>query len=95
LVDESDWIGLGRLTLTIEAEGAELVARPHPQLDLPVDCDSPPDEALYDIDGHFDDPAASQCVSDRPSGEPRTLDPRISELRCRATFIVSALNASR
>ncbi|HEX5014225.1 MAG TPA: hypothetical protein VFV72_08705 [Candidatus Limnocylindrales bacterium] len=94
-VDDRDWIGLGAMKLIIEADGATVEAVPHPRLALPFGCNSPPDETMYEVDGHFDDPGASLCVSDRPErAGSRSFDYRISEFRCRSTFVVSAVNAS-
>ena len=91
-VDDHDWLGLGKFNLIISDAGATIRGRPQPSLDASLACDAPPDPALYAIDGHFDDPAADACASDRPiwQGVPK-YDNRIDLYACRSIFVVSRI----
>jgi hypothetical protein len=82
---EDDWLGHGPVEVLIQDDGAALNARPHPDLDLPVQCGDTADGRVYEIEGHFDDPAAAGCRSGPYA------DPRVNVLRCRSTFVVTGV----
>src|SRR4029453_3098687 len=77
------WLGQGPVEVLIQDDGAVVNARPHPDLDLPVQCGDPADGRVYEIEGHFDDPAATECRTGPYA------DPRVNVLRCRSTFVVT------
>ena len=71
-----------------------IYGRAHPSLVVSGSLGFSCDGGWFDVTGHFDDPASSDCritISDPATGQSREEDPAQSILACRRTFVFTEL----
>lgn len=84
---EPEWLAVPETTDFLSPEGQDQ-AGPM-TLHFPPDVDRPDYGSIISVTGHFDDPAAAECLV--ASGEPpEPIDDQVAELYCRERFVVES-----
>jgi hypothetical protein len=84
------WIAREGRVINLTDGTTGIGAKAHPDLASPVACDGV-NNVNYEVEGRFDDPAASTCRAnpDLTTGTP--IDARVAVYRCRSEFVITRL----